>query len=275
MIEFTNIQRNDSNRWLYTSLARRLANFVAVSGFMAEHLRTIGAPGGKIRVIKSGAFFEAERSKVERGRDARRGNSRPATIGIVGQVAPNKGHDCLVEAVRLLKSRGTNFVVKVFGSGSPEYAGSLKRKIQDAGLTEMWNWMGYENDKAKIFDGLDICVVPSCFGDPFPTVAMEAGVYGLPVVASNSGGLPEIIRDGLTGWLVDPDQPAQLAEKIEWLIRNPEQACAMGAAGRERVLSEFTVENMVTGFEALFREYPSPRSSEHYVIKNRETKAGS
>jgi glycosyltransferase involved in cell wall biosynthesis len=117
--------------------------------------------------------------------------------------------------------------------------------------------MGYERDKVKIFSELDICVVPSCFGDPFPTVAMEAGVYGLPVVATRCGGLPEIIEDGVTGLLVDPEQPDQLANKIEWLIQNPEAARAMGMAARDRVFNQFTVEKMVEQFESLFREHLS------------------
>jgi len=260
LVEHTNVEPSGSNRWLYKTLANRLSSFVAVSGFMREHLQCIGAPTEKIRVIRNGVVSEAERQKTEN--DAVRlapAAGQPARIGIVGQVAPNKGHDCLVEAGRLLKNRGASFVVRVFGSGNPEYENRLKGKISEAGLSDVWNWMGYERDKAKIFNSLDICVVPSCFGDPFPTVAMEAGVYGLPVVASRVGGLPEIVEDGVTGWLVDSNDPAQLAEKIEWLIRNPQQARAMGAAGRERVFKHFTVERMVAEFEALFREHLAPK----------------
>jgi glycosyltransferase involved in cell wall biosynthesis len=168
-------------------------------------------------------------------------------------VAPNKGLDCLVAAVRLLRDRGTTLAVKVFGSGDLAYVNELKAKIAEANLTEIWNWMGYEWDKAKIFGSMDICVVPSCFGDPFPTVAMEAGVYGLPVVASHIGGLPEIIEDGVTGWLVEPNSPAPMAEKIQWLIEHPDRGRAMGAAGRAKVFQQFTVEKMVAEFETLFK----------------------
>jgi glycosyltransferase involved in cell wall biosynthesis len=87
---------------------------------------------------------------------------------------------------------------------------------------------------------------------------MEAGVYGLPVVASRIGGLPEIIEDGVTGWLVEPNAPEQMAEKIQYLINHPEAARKMGKAGRERVFKHFTVEKMVTEFEALFKEFVPP-----------------
>jgi len=255
LVEFTHVPPARSMRWLYGRLSKKLAGFVAVSDFMRGHLHLLGAPADKIFVIKSGAFFETERPAIELSAITPFQNGKgPARIGIVGQVATNKGHDCLVEAVRLLKQQGTNVVVRTFGDGEPGYAAKLKEKIQNAGLAGIWEWVGYERKKEMIFGSIDICVVPSCFGDPFPTVAMEAGAYGLPVVASRAGGLPEIIEDGVTGNLVEPNSPEPLAEKIRYLINNPQVAREMGKAGRERVLGQFTVEKMVMDFEVLFHE---------------------
>ncbi len=255
LIEFTHVAAAPSMKWLYGRLSKKFTGFVAVSDFMRGHLHSVGAPLEKISVVKSGAYFEADRPAAEsHSKHAGRNINEPARIGIIGQVAPNKGHDCLVEAVGLLRKQGFNLTVRTFGSGDPEYTAQLKQKLQDAGLAGIWEWMGYEGDKAKIFGAVDVCVVPSCFGDPFPTVAMEAGVYGLPVVASRSGGLPEIIEDGVTGWLFDQNVPEQLAERIARLIQNPDKARQMGRAGRERVFKHFTVERMVMDFEALFHE---------------------
>lgn len=256
LMEFTNTAPTKNIRRLHARLARKLAGFIAVSDFMRTHLHSVGIPLEKITVVKSGAFFEAELFATEQIVSPLLQNDlKPVCISIIGQVAPNKGHDCLVEAVRLLKDRGVKIVVRTFGSGDSAYTSRLKNKIEQAGLANIWEWMGYERNKAKIFGAIDICIVPSCFGDPFPTVAMEAAVYGLPVVASRIGGLPEIIEDGVTGWLVEPNSPEQLADKIEWLIQNPERAREMGKAGRERVFKEFTVEKMVAEFEALFQQH--------------------
>jgi glycosyltransferase involved in cell wall biosynthesis len=256
LIEFTNVEVSDSNRRLYRMLAPKLSCFVAVSDFMREHLHRVGAPRDKIRVVKSGTFFEREKRATEQPLNIsvqkKNGSFR---IGCVGQIAPNKGHDCLLKAARLLKDRGNKLVVQIFGSGDLQYENELKGEIAAANLTEIWNWKGYERDKAKIFANMDVCVVPSCFGDPFPTVAMEAGVYGLPVVASRIGGLPEIVENGVTGWLVEANSPVQLADKLEWLIRHPDTAQEMGEAGREKIFQHFTVERMVSNFEALFREF--------------------
>jgi len=261
LIEFTQVPPTRSMKRLYGELAKKLTGFVAVSDFMRGHLHAVGAPLKKIHVVKSGAYFEADRPAIEHAVSSTvRNGNEPTRIGIIGQVAPNKGHDCLVAAVGLLQKQGVNLTVRTFGSGDPEYTAQLKQKIQDAGLAGIWEWMGYERDKAKIFGAVDICVVPSCFGDPFPTVAMEAGVYGLPVVASRVGGLPEIIEEGVTGWLFDQNVPEELAERIARLMQNPEQARQMGLAGRERVFQHFTVEKMVSEFEALFSELTKRRN---------------
>ena len=75
------------------------------------------------------------------------------------------------------------------------------------------------------------------------------------MVASRVGGLPEIIADGVTGVLVDANAPEQLASAIESLIQSPESARVMGAAGRERIFANFTVEKMIAEFEILFESF--------------------
>lgn len=255
LVEFTRVEPTRNMLRLYRLLTKRVTGFVAVSDFMAEHLKRLGAPAEQVHVIKSGVFFERERSGFESCGNKLNPETGAAVVGIAGQITSHKGHDDLLEAVGLLRKDGTRIQVKVFGSGPTEYVNALKVKVAAAGLQDDYQWMGYERDKAKMFGGLTVCVVPSCFGDPFPTVAMEAAAHGLPVVATRDGGLPEIVEDGVTGWLVDVHAPAQLADRIEWLIRNPERARAMGAAGRERVFRHLTVERMVEGFEELFRSW--------------------
>ena len=259
LIEHTYIAPSSANGWLYRSLAPRLSGFVAVSDFMAKHLSQVGAPGEKIYVVKNGVFFEAD-AKVTGmtvGELPPRVNGWPC-VGIAGQISPHKGHDCLFEAVRLLVARGVKLQVKVFGACNSDYVDHLKARISQAGLAEYWNFIGYETDRRNIYPHMDICAMPSCFGEPFGMVAAEAGAFGVPVVASRRGGLPEVVVDGVTGCLFDPDQPAQLADKIEWLIQNPDRARAMGAAGRERVFKLFTVEKMAGDFEKLFAEFTEP-----------------
>lgn len=259
LIEHNSLVASQSNRFIYRKLGAKLCGFVAVSDYMAKRLCLLGAPSEKVRVIKNGVFFEADAKATgsASGTLPQHQSGLPC-VGIAGQISPHKGHDCLFEAVRLLIARGTKLEVKVYGACNSDYVNHLEERISQAGLAKHWSFMGYESDRNKIYPGLDICVMPSCVVETFGMVAAEAGAFGVPVVASRRGGLPEVVEDGVTGWLIDPDQPLQLADKIEWLIQNPDRARAMGAAGRERVFKLFTVEKMAGDFEKLFAEFTEP-----------------
>ncbi|MEN3368670.1 MAG: hypothetical protein V7609_813 [Verrucomicrobiota bacterium] len=257
LIEYSFLDLTKTRRKLYRVLTRKLAGFIAVSEFMRDHVKLVGAPADKVYLVKSAAFSGRDREAVEREAQLFAPNPTAATlrIGIIGQISPHKGHDDLVEAVIELRRRSRAFVVYVFGTGSTKYVDQLKSKLSDAGLNETFSWSGFVKERANIYGSIDVCVVPSRSGDPFPTVAMEAGAYGRPVVASRRGGLPEIIVDGITGWLDDLTQPRKFADRLEWFYDNPEAARGMGLAGRERIFREFTQEKMISDFESLFRRH--------------------
>src|SRR5205823_13551286 len=93
---------------------------------------------------------------------------------------------------------------------------------------------------------------PSLSGDPFPTVAMEAGAYARPVIASRTGGLSEIVEHGVTGWLAEPGSAEGLAKYMREFIKDRVIIQRMGQAGRQRVFSEFSQEKMVGELEQIF-----------------------
>lgn len=240
-----------ANRVTYQLLSLRLRAFVPVSDFTATHLKKMGLTAAKIKVIKNAGHSLADIVKLVPGKKFAQ---HPVAIGLVGQIAPHKGHEVMIEALELLRAKQIPVQVKVYGGGSPEYLAELTRRLQAKGLTDDWQWCGYERDTHKIFGGLDICVQPSQFDEPFGMVAVEAAAYGLPVVASRRGGLPEIVQDGQTGFLVESGSAEALAEKIAWLAEHPAEGRAMGIAARERVMSQFTIERMVAEYEALFEK---------------------
>lgn len=252
LIEHGFLDPTPTRRRLYRVLASKLVAFVAVSDFMAQHLIRMGAPSSQIRVVRNGPFLASDILRIEKQR-AREvlAPERTPRLGIIGQIASNKGHETLIQAAQLLKRRGLELEVSVFGKGAPEYLAKLGEMVASAGLTAIWQWMGYKADPATIYGQIDICVMPSA-NESFGMVAVEASAYRLPVVASNRGGLPEIIEDGVTGWLVEPDSPVELADRIGWLIENPVEARAMGEHACRRALHNFTTERMVQEFEELF-----------------------
>ena len=255
LIEFTYLEPTRTRQVLYRVLARKVAGFIAVSEFMRKHTIKIGAPPEKVLVVKSAVFSVADKPRVEeecsRFPISIAGRLR---VGIIGQISPHKGHGCLVDAIQLLGGKRCALDIYIFGTGDPKYISYLKERLTQLGLGNSFHWMGYETDTPRIYRDLDICVVPSSLGDPFPTVAMEAGAYGRPVIASRAGGLPEIVEHGLTGWLVEPNNPKDLAERIQGFIESPAAIEKMGKAARSRIFSQFTQEKMVRELEEIFRD---------------------
>ena len=259
LIEFTNLGPTPIRKQIYRLLARKLTGFVAVSNYMRGRVQKVGAPQSQVHVVRSAAFSKAELEALKS--DTGRGSSSDSEalrVGIAGQISQHKGYDCLAEAVKLLMERGRALRVSVFGSGENAYVSDLRARILAMGIDNSFLWMGYTSEKAAIYRNIDVCVIPSCFGDPLPTVAMEAAAYGRPVVASRVGGLPELVEDGVTGWLVEPNSPTELAGRLEWMADNPVAAISMGNAGREKMIREFTQEKMISDFESLFQSKPIP-----------------
>jgi len=253
LVEHSNLEPTKTRLVMYKFLARKLTGFVAVSNFTGRHLLQLGIAQEQIHVIRNGVFSDSHRRTIDRAIESRGTHTGSPRIGIIGQIRPSKGHDILVEACRLLSARSIPVDIRVFGTGDLKYIASLNQKIARYGLSKYWTWMGYQVNSSKIYSGLDICVMPS-FNESFGMVAVEASANELPIIASNCGGLPEIIEDGVTGLLVEPGDPNELADKICWLLDNPEAARRLGVEGRKKALREFTQEQMIAGYETLFRK---------------------
>jgi glycosyltransferase involved in cell wall biosynthesis len=238
-------------RLLFRLLSRRLQYFAPVSEAVSESLRRLGVPKKKIRVIHNGLASPDE--VVERLPNLDDG----IRIGIAGQVNEWKGHDDLVEAFGQISAKWPNVELHIYGRGSDDYERELKRKSAKLGVDNKVKWHGFISDRAAIFGNLDICVVPSRTEDPLPTVAIEAAVFGLPVIATNRGGLPEIIEDGVTGILVRSDDPDDLAAAIQRLLASPELRSSMGIRAREHMLRHFSKERFVRDFMSLLEINPA------------------
>jgi glycosyltransferase involved in cell wall biosynthesis len=238
-----------SNRWMYRRLSRKLQGFVAVSNFIAQHLRDLAVPANQIHVIYN-CLPDRNESKRKHAPDWPRDNVQ--VIGIVGQISPHKGHDLLLKAAVILDTRGVPFKIVVYGIGPPSYIAELDGQIESCGLSSKWRWMPYTLDRDEIYWEMDVLTVPSRCEEAFGMTAIEASSRGIPVVAARHGGLPEIIDNSRTGLLFEPHDPHDLASKLEDLLRHPDKARALGEAARTEVQLKFSEERMVTRFEALF-----------------------
>lgn len=236
-------------RWLYSTMDGLVSRWIGVSVFMGQRLEELGIAREKIRVVYNGI---PEVSDAEAGRTVH--SKEPAIIGICGQIGEWKGHDLLFEALHLLAERGSAFRCLVFGRGQDGYENTLRKNASRAGISHFIEWRGFAKDTTQMYRAIDILVVPSRCTEAFGLVAAEAGIRCIPVVASQLGGLPEIVVDGETGFIVDAENIEELADRLGRLISSPDLRLQMGVAARERMKRLFTLDNMVQGHERVFQE---------------------
>jgi glycosyltransferase involved in cell wall biosynthesis len=242
-------------RQVFRLLNRRINVFVGISSFIATSLVGLGLPESKIKCVLNGAPLEdCQRCDSDASVPDRNPEPGPIRIGIVGQVEEWKGHEDLIEALRILQSKNEPFRCLIFGTGSSQFTARLKSRIKDYGLTDKVEWMGFVDNKKLIYDAMDVCVTPSRFTEPFGMVAVEAAMHGLPVIASRIGGLPEVVINERTGYLVDAKSPDQIAEKIEAFSISRVSRAEMGKNAKAHVQASLGVERMIAQMEAVIAE---------------------
>ncbi len=172
---------------------------------------------------------------------ARHGKFR---IGVIGRISPEKGQAEFLHTAKLLHGRvtGCEFVVcgsPLFGDREAQHYLELTRDLA-AGLPV--EFLGWQKDVYSILAGLDLLVVPSIREPGAPRIILEAFAASVPVVAFPTGGIPELITDHKTGFLVEPLTPEALAGRIEELLKAPGQLEAAALEARRCWRENFTVE---------------------------------
>lgn len=164
-------------------------------------------------------------------------------VGLVGRLQPWKGQDQLLRAHALLHQRGHRMHTVIVGGDayglSAEYAASLPRLIEELGLSEHVTLTGQVPDAGPYIEQMDVLVNASD-PEPFGIVLLEGMARGVAVVAVNSGGPGEFIRNGQTGVLASSGQPSALADALEPLLSSQALREEIGKAGRESFMCEFT-----------------------------------
>jgi glycosyltransferase involved in cell wall biosynthesis len=227
----------------------------AVSASVADALvRDYGLERARVRVVPGGANppdDERERPIARRVRDDLGvGQFRPLWV-CAAKLEEHKGHAVLVEALHLLKGRGLDFIVVLAGDGS--LRAELERRVAAAGLDDRVRFAGQVEVLGPLLMAADACLLPS-LSDELPLSLLEALARGRPVVASQVGGVPEVIEDGVSGRLVPPGDAVALAAVLQDFHARRDSAAHLGSAGAERVRAEFTWSRVVEAFEAVYDE---------------------
>ena len=130
----------------------------------------------------------------------------------------------------------------------------LEAVITELGLGDRVRLLGERDDVPLILQSLDVFVLPS-IGEGISNAILEAMATGLAVIATRVGGNVELVREGITGRLIEPRRPEVLAGALTAYLGEPARAREHGAAGRERAVGEFGLERMLAAYEALYRPY--------------------
>jgi len=177
----------------------------------------------------------------------------PGSISIccVGRLTEEKGQQHLVNALTKLTTKYPNIHTVFLGEGPNKK--NLIELTKQYDLNSNISFVGYKSDIRKWLPFFDIFVLPSDW-EGVSMALLEAMMQGLPVIASSTGGNPEIVVNNVTGFLVPPKNPDALASAIENLIINPDQRRHMGDAGRERAMKEFNINRTVLELDSFYKD---------------------
>ncbi len=175
----------------------------------------------------------------------------------VGRLREKKGFDLLIAACALLQQTGCRFRCEIVGYGPERDA--LQKQIDDLDLAEMVILRGQliHKELIRLYHQASIFALPCRIGadgdrDGIPNVLMEAMAMGVPVVTTPVSGIPELVQDRVSGLLVEPDQPRKLADALGMLLSDQSLRHRLGAAGKERVLAEFSLAPNLATLKTLF-----------------------
>lgn len=188
--------------------------FVPSAGLQRQMADLLALPAQRFEVLRNGLDAEELEQSAQRGPDAIP-QRRRFTVLAVGRLSPEKGFAHLLQAAALLWQRQSPVDVWLAGAGG--LLGSLRQLAVDLGIAQHVRFLGPRGDVPALMRGVDAVAVPS-LQDSLPYVVAEAQVIGTPVVATRTGGIPEMVHDGVTGLLVEPANAADMARKIELLM---------------------------------------------------------
>jgi sugar transferase (PEP-CTERM/EpsH1 system associated) len=170
-------------------------------------------------------------------------------IGAVGRLHPQKDFAGLLDSLTEVQKYVSPVRLLLVGEG--ELRDDLETRARSLGISGIVTFAGFRSDVAEILAACDVFVLPSLW-EGMPNVVLEAMAVGLPVVATQVGGVPEIVLDGETGLLVPPGDSETLAQALIRLLRDPDLRSRMGRAGRRRVEQHFSANQLVLETEALY-----------------------
>jgi len=214
-------------------------------------VKDVGLPKSRVKRIESAV--DTERFFPDRGRDRLlAATDLPGDvdlIGVVAQLIPRKGHDVLLGILPALIDHYPRLRVLFFGQGSE--ASKIQHRIRKLNLNEYVKMLGFRDDLPCLLSGLDLLVHPAR-REGMGVAVLQGMSAGVPVVASNVGGITDVIQDGTQGILIEPDDPHALIGALKCLLGDPALRSRLGNAGRSHVEEKFSISRMAENHLAIY-----------------------
>lgn len=246
------IEHVEPDRWLTMNPYRFLykldaskVRIVVISNIIKQKLARLGIPHERISVIYPGIPIHG----IQEKEDWRPFRKRSFVFGTVCRLEKEKGIEGLIKAFAAVVRHCPDSLLMIVGDGSQRK--NLHWLANTLQVGDRVRFVGFQPDPQKWMRSFDCFILPSHRRESFGIVLLEALLLRLPVIASNLGGIPEIIENGRTGVLVQPGDHTLLFEAMLWVMNHYSEAMAMGAAGQTKVKEKFSLDVMVTEFERL------------------------
>lgn len=237
---------NPESRLLVSLKYRLYDHVITISEAIRQVLLSEGVPQHKITCVRSAVDAAPYLKPVNRTDMLKEFHLSDDAIivGMVAQLIPRKGHHYLIDATETLSREFPQIRVICFGQGP--LLSSLQSTVQQKNLSHIIQFAGFRPDLPKWLGGLDILAHPADM-EGLGVSLLQASAAAVPIVTTRAGGLPEAVKEGMTGILIAPGDTTALTAAIRSLIEDANLRQHLGTEGRKRITSEFSVEVMAKG----------------------------
>ncbi len=239
-----------ANIRLVTALANLFAHRIiansraTASAFVAQRGRA-----AKVRVVYNGidardfaGATEADALEVRKELGVGDGH----LVGVFGRFHPWKGQHVAVDVLARLPDAHAVFVGGAL-FGEQDYVAQVRRRVRELGMENRVHFLGFRSDLPRLVRAVDVVLHTAEAPEPFGRVILEGMLAARPVVAARAGGAVEIVQEGVTGLLIPPGDVPAFTEAVRSLLADPERRAALGRAGLQRAIRDFSLETMLTG----------------------------
>jgi glycosyltransferase involved in cell wall biosynthesis len=241
--------------WLVPRMSTRV---IVVSKSLMDHLRPKPPYSARYRVIYNGVDvirFSNDAHSRTRVRQEWGIAPNEVLVGMLGRISTNKGQHLFIDAaakVAITRPQARFVIVGDVFPGFEHLLVDLKKVASNCGLDRVLIWSNFRADASAVMQAIDIYVMPSVIPEGLGLVVLEAMASGKPVIAYARGGYMEAIEPGVSGILVEPDNYEKMATAINLLIDSPDERLRIGNAARDRVVSAFNMNSMISQWLDLY-----------------------